>query len=395
MPLTPSKSVINSNPAPSIIAANANIVKVNSTVVSNPFTFNPLINGIGPDGEIFVNGTAVANNRPCMAEYPQSIPASARAVGTVYQNNNPYPILVVAEIQINTGAVVLTAFSDSSAVPTTQVWINTLSNVGAPTATPVFFVLPGQFYKITTSSGTATISSWREFVCQRGAITDSGDIHASKALSTIYQNNTAKTLFVAVQITGTTTGTLVQALSDPTVAPASVVDAWWQTSGGSGSITTFFVVPPYHYYEVTAASGSLSLWHEYSWAIPCQRSLDLAATTFAAGALRQETGFQRAFNISNALSTATNFGPNFINNDIGRVRWVQIINSSASASASLQLWSGDSFPAITPLNGIQQFTANALKTVKGPIMPLTCYSQSENVGSGTLSNLHWWEYSLG
>lgn len=87
--------------------------------------------------------------------------APSRALGTVYQNTYGRPKLVSVAVY-STSVTVLTAISDSSASPTTEV--AKMTSGGANYRAFVFFVvLPNHYYKVTSSAGTPTLELWIEW----------------------------------------------------------------------------------------------------------------------------------------------------------------------------------------------------------------------------------------
>ena len=192
-----------------------------------------------------------------------------------------------------------------------------------------FFVLPGQFYKIGISQ-TSGLDSWREFMLTNGTFTDSGDIHASRSLSTVFQNNSANTLFVSSSVFRTSRRTrVVQSISDPFEFPTNVVDDALQGNSGTTTTTTFLVVPPGHHYKVVSSTGSILAWHEYSWSVGCQRSVNLAGSRLY--------GTATTFSNNTTITTGT---WQYLNNS-GKTRWVHSLstnNSLAGSNNQMTMW---------------------------------------------------------
>ena len=402
VPTAPTAAVADSSTTiatTAFVAANASTIdtlKVNGTSVVSPFTLDALVNGVGPVGEVKANGNLVQSNMPCMVEVPNNLADGQRAVNTVYQNTTGFPILVCVYAFSNNGTAnaTFTAVSDTSPSPTALVWQGTSPNSTFGGINMVFFVLPGNYYKVSTAVASPALGFWREYVCPVGAFSDSGDVVGSRTLGTVVQNNSANTMFVCVQVTGVTTSNLVQGISDSSPSPVNVVDSSSQTSTGSGNVTVFFIVPPHHYYKVTAASGSKSHWHEYTWGIGCVKSQDLALTT-GKGHIRTMGA------LSIVLSSAANSAvtvvstPSYINSNPPRqIRWVQIVDQSTAASNTVQAASDEAIPPQLQISQTFHTTLSVAKTSRFPVMPSQVYSCYE-LSTGTITTSHWWEYQLG
>lgn len=368
-------------------------LNVNGSTVVTPFSITLLVNGIGPVGEVTVNSFPVANRRSCMCEVPGNLANnSQRVVAVVYRNNASHPILVCAYPFSTTTSVTYTASSDSSPSPTTAVAIG-ISNVSSsPGVELIFIVMPGNYYKIAASSGTINFNHWREFICQNGTITQSSDLAgAGRAVATVYQNTSTSMLFVSAQATGMTAGTILAAFSDSSPVPTNTVDQTIQTSVGTGPNTVWFIVPAGHYYKVTAASGSLSHWYEWTWTIPCTKSQDLNLST-GQGQIRTCSAYSESPNTGAA--TAASVVPRSWINDPFLVRWVSVQSSNSAVANQCVLRSDNGIPAYRDLSQVYQSTANQARTAQGPVMPGNTYTFVD-LTSGTLTNLHWFEYQMG
>jgi len=329
-----------------------------------------------------------------MIENPVNLVNGQRAIGTTYYNNTGLPMLVIVSVFSDTANVVYTAAADSSANPSTVVYKTVGDNNSSYNDVSLtFFVMPGQFYSVTASAGSTTIEGWREFICQRGAMTDSGDIHTTpgRALATVYQNTSGKTMFVVAQVASVNAASAVLGLSDSSPAPTNVVDSFMQNSSGANTVTVIMIVPNGHYYEVTAASGSLALWHEYSWAISCQKSTDLILTS-GSGQLR--TGAGSAAQVNTGSSTSTFGSQQYWQNNTQAVRWVQVITTSGAADSFCQIAAGDGIPPYQILSVCRRHTAASSRHTYGPVLPGKTYAFLDTTNS-TLTQSHWWEYQLG
>lgn len=369
----------------------ADVLKVNGSTVVAPFSITALVNGIGPVGEVEINGFPAANDRPCMVEVVFS---QGRSVGTVYRNTAAVPILVQVSVSGNTANVVWTAFADSSLNPTTIVYKTITGNSASINhVTLTFFVLPGQCYKVTVSSGTSVVASWREYSCQNGTLTDSGDLSGSRSLSTVFHNTTNNTIFLAVQIAsvaGSSGASAVQGISDTSPNPTNLVADATHSSLSSGTVTVFMIVPAGHYYKVTATSGSLSTWHEYSWNIPCTKSIDLAGTYRWSHSISQST------NIGTGTQATVIQFQTWLNNT-RRVRWIQVMSTHGSSVSFVDIESGvsgESIPGNLILSLSTQTAASVPRCMYGPIAPGGSYNFVDTA-TGVLTDTHWWEYQLG
>lgn len=379
-------------------SAGVDTLNVNGSIVVTPFSFTALVNGIGPVGATEVNSFPVANNKSCMVEVPGNLSNTERTNGVIYQNATGYPLFVALTYNNTNGNLTTTVSVDGTPNPSTIVHQYATPNDTGANGAAQFFVMPGQFYKFVYSGaiGGGGVYSWREFICQNGTMTASGDLSGSKALGTVYQNTTLGVKIVSVICTGVSALSLVQAVSDQNAAPTNIVCQKVQSSTGVGAVTAFFLVPSGHYYKVTAASGSLSKWNEYSWNIPCTKSNDLALTT---GQGQTRTAAATSVSVCTGTATATSVTPaSWINTDPFRVRWVQLMmTNTGSAIQNCGLLMGDSSPSYRYLcydwvhgGG----TANEPRTLCGPVLPNNAYTVYE-LTNGTVTTQHWWEYQLG
>lgn len=368
-------------------------INVNSVIVVTPFSITALVNGVGPVGEVEVNTALAANYTPCMYENTGvNLVSSLRTVAIVYYNATGHPLLVVATMGNTQASVTYTAFADASSSPSTVVFKGIQSGAtgsnGCETLT--FFVLPGQYYKITASAGTTTVFGWRELQLPVGTFADSGNI-AGRAVATVYQNTSGQCMFVAAQIGSVTTASVVQGLSDTTPSPANVVCDVTNVSGGTNTVTVFMIVPPGHYYKVTAATGSASLWHEYTWNIPVTKSNDLILTT---GTGQTRSGAPRSISATAGANVATVQVQNWFNKRF-RMLWVVWISSNSNTTGTAQLLTDSGIPPFTFTAVKGQNSTGQARTVGGPVNPLSFYSFLDGSGTGALTQSHWWEYELG
>ena len=380
-------------------------ISVNGKTVVTPFSSNVLVNGVGPVGEIQVNQAVVTNNQPCMFESQNNLLFGAqRIIGSTYYNATGYPLIVIVSLGSTTLSTAVSVASDSNPVPSSVVYSMASPQSSQYPIEIIFMVMPKNYYKITMA-GTITYTAWREFQCPLGTITDSGDISGSRAFTTIYKNNSPNTLLVSVQSTGTSSNGSLTVYSDVSSDPVNIVEWVTQCSTSTGAITAFFLVPPYHYYEVTATSGSLAHWHEYSWDICCVKSANLISTasSSAAGQLRTEQiSAISGLYMSEGSTYGVIAGPmpvTWQNTDPVKVRWVQMVrkNNSSSGPPTLIMFSGEGIPPYPALGYASTFTSqNSGQSVKGPVLPLKNYTIFDNQGiAGAITYVGWWEYQLG
>jgi hypothetical protein len=98
--------------------------------------------------------------------------APARALGTVYQNTTGKAMMITVGANVGTGATGtggITAFTDSSNPPATEVSQNLIPSAsnGTGTAALSFWVLNNNYYKVSTGGSgtlpTVTLSVWTEW----------------------------------------------------------------------------------------------------------------------------------------------------------------------------------------------------------------------------------------
>lgn len=223
-----------------------------------------------------------------------------RTLGTAYQNTSGKTILVMCVVQSSSTNTTLAGFTDSSNPPTTQVAAATTNTFGGANVTSsiAIFVKNNDFYKITSTGGTPSIMSTREYTITKGSITDSGDLSGSKAYATTYQNTSGSLMIVQIQIG---TGGMTSAQSDASSPPTVQVDK--ASVQNSGNCTMFFPVLNGHYYQITNnGTGSIVKWHEYTWSgVSVQRS-NPAATRIAADGI-QSTNNSLASYSNNSLAS--------------------------------------------------------------------------------------------
>lgn len=93
----------------------------------------------------------------------QSVVTGSRAIGTIYQNTTGKPMFVAMQGQGSIANAVYIATTDSNATPTTVVTQSVVPTGGWNSAELFFIVLPDNYYKVTLSTGTPTLSYWTEW----------------------------------------------------------------------------------------------------------------------------------------------------------------------------------------------------------------------------------------
>ena len=89
------------------------------------------------------------------------VTASRAIDGTVYHNTTTKPIFVQITIYFQVGELIY-AYSDNQANPTTIVAYGQNAQAGAFAAEIVFWVLPGNYYKLT-KTGLSIAQYWIEY----------------------------------------------------------------------------------------------------------------------------------------------------------------------------------------------------------------------------------------
>ena len=367
-------------------------IEVNGVQVATA-SITALVNGIGAVGEVLVNSYPSATKTPPMFEAPGNLSSSARVAGTVYQNNTGFPILVEAVYVTNSATVfTFTGISDSSANPSTTVFKVVSPNLNS--FVPItFFVLPGQFYKITLSGAGPTLVGWREFQLTRGSFSAS-TVTGSRSLTTVFHNNSLNTLFVSAQVTGVTSASLCQGFSSIQSPPPELIDDATQTSGSSNPCNIFMIVPPGHYYQVTAASGSLSTWIEYTWSVPSTKTYNLAATT-GQGQIRSPLAYSVFVNTGPSTDVQYIAPRTYLTTEGPRVRWIHALCRASTASSFFFL-AGEGTPPFLTLCQMSQNSTTLNNRVYGPVMAGKNYCIFLGPGSSnTVTPVSWFEYDIG
>ncbi len=91
----------------------------------------------------------------------QNVVTGSRAFTTVYQNTSGKPMMVAVTVSYSSNFANISAYTDSSASPSTVV-----AQVGPSGSSPVglaFWVLPGNYYKVTASGSGLAVTVWTEW----------------------------------------------------------------------------------------------------------------------------------------------------------------------------------------------------------------------------------------
>jgi hypothetical protein len=115
---------------------------------------NPSPNSIIP---LDNNGRIPLSTLPSVLN-TQSVVTGSRALGTIYHNTSTTPKIATVSVSLNGDN--LQAIADSSAAPTTVVMDAPYNGGGSYTAICFFVILPGYYYKVTS---TGTLKSWTEW----------------------------------------------------------------------------------------------------------------------------------------------------------------------------------------------------------------------------------------
>ncbi len=201
-----------------------------------------------------------------------------RALGTVYQNTGSDPIVV----SIFSAGNDLTAYSDSSASPTTKVWDE--SNFIGAFNPGIFVVMPGDFYKVTSTSSTEY--HWIEYVFNIATAWTSST--PARALGTNYHNTSGAAILVSVVLGSGSSGDAITAYCDATSTPSAVVFTGYTKAA---TLSAFLIVPDGYYYRVaTSGSAAVVTWREIATGLTATYSSNLAAFTVSASTYLRRMG---------------------------------------------------------------------------------------------------------
>jgi hypothetical protein len=287
-----------------------------------------------------------------------SYTSASRAFGTVYQNTSSFPMIVIAVDGNQSGAQA--AFTDSTTTPTTQVW--SLQTFGSAATTAIFVVMPGDYYKVTGG----TFQAWNEFVFNTGTMTASGNLSASRALGTNYQNTGSGFMIVEVVVSGASDGATISAFTDATTTPSALM---FETTTNGSTLSAFFMVPAGHYYKVTASAGSIASWNEYSSSINAVKSAQLMTATRSMSSSRG------------------------VQNNSGKGRLVSIVFTGGTTGSGIIDISPENCPA---LEMVWELSAGGgrvrgMVVLQEPGEFLTAYQDNDASPTQTA----WYEYALG
>ena len=226
---------------------------------------------------------SVVNNSANSGAITVNNETSSRALSTgsssnVYQNTTGCAMLVVASITMNTQAVVVTGYSDSTTTPTAVTYA-----VGAGYSsgqTVVYMMVPNNhYYRIQCASGSNSISNWTEYTlpfnatksaplanapAQRAQALGSGVDTPTTFTGPVYY--TLKDLFViACDTAGSTSTTIGEANNCfmPIQSPNATVMALSNVSSNWGSFILAMAGEFYWMAHDTTSSHALTVWWEY------------------------------------------------------------------------------------------------------------------------------------
>jgi len=117
-------------------------------------------------GDCNISGTYRVNGVPLSGGgggiTTQNVVSASRALGTIYQNTSGKPMMVaVTAIAANGGSLI--GVTDSASSPTTVVISAQNASATGMNIAVSFWVLPGNYYKVYTATGTATSPIWTEW----------------------------------------------------------------------------------------------------------------------------------------------------------------------------------------------------------------------------------------
>jgi hypothetical protein len=179
-------------------------------------------------------------------------------------------------------------------------------------------------------------------------------------------------MFVQVVLSGTSSGNIVAKVDSGSSPSSEEWDVPTITTTGSA----FFVVPVGYHYEVTAGSGTVAYWNEYTTSFGVTRSANLSGTL-----ARLNEG-----SVSAQVIGTTN------------ARMVTAIGSS-SGGGSVYFWNGDSpttpqWPGWAVSSSANNTDIGFASTVGSDYTGANFYSLYHDGGGDTVGNLYWFEFSF-
>lgn len=136
--------------------------------------------------------------------------AGSRSITTTFQNTTSNLMLVAIQITNGSTGSTYNVYSDSSSTPTTEVY-GQASSGASQTFTPLIPVLPGNYYKITSTSGGSSITHWHEYqwtLVSTTQTTGSATTITQGCCGSGHLNAYGTTLWVRVSATVCCTGTM-------------------------------------------------------------------------------------------------------------------------------------------------------------------------------------------
>ncbi len=160
----------NASPFPMWIQARSHAPAAAYPLVINPLGGNVGVNKTNPSyafdvtGDVNCTGAFRVNGTPISAGggfTTQSVVTGSRVLNIVYQNTSGKPMLVTATVSITNAT--LNAVVDAASSPSTVVASPANASGTTQYVTVSFVVLPGYYYKVFQSGGSATIGYWVEW----------------------------------------------------------------------------------------------------------------------------------------------------------------------------------------------------------------------------------------
>ena len=133
---------------------------------------NGNLHSVSIDGSLLVNNTRDITARNvtlngtctgCPAGPVSSQASGGHVLSTIYQNTGTTPKFINVDLNLAASTTV-NVLTDSAATPTTVVGgAGTPGTIALLRQTLSFYVLPGNYYQVKSTAGTATINNWEEW----------------------------------------------------------------------------------------------------------------------------------------------------------------------------------------------------------------------------------------
>lgn len=228
---------------------------------------------------------------------PSSSTINQLTLATTYQNSLAVPIWIAVGGDIG-GNNTVTGYQGTNVPPSTIRWQQQANYSAGANAFHHLLVPVNGTYRFTGGSALNTAGRFYHLP----DLTDSGDLSGSRALGTVYQNTSGKTMIVVVNVTGMGANSALQAYSDTSNPPTT---ERWRSAQQAGPGSLILFVPNNHYYKVTAASGALSKWYEYQVSLGITDSGNLSGSRSANGTAYQNLTGKEILVVASWTSGAT------------------------------------------------------------------------------------------